>query len=90
MANQPPHHSWRKRARRAAAGEKQGEQWPDHGREGSWHRLVAEEMMEEEGRRLWCCTILAMVVGDVFDFLCEEVQRQRNDLRYRGIFIGDR
>ena len=70
MANQPPHHSWRKRARRAAAGEKQGEQWPDHGREGSCHRLVMEEMMEEEGRRLWCCTILAMVVGDVFDFLC--------------------
>ena len=65
MANQPPHHSWRKRARRAAAGEKQGEQWPDHGREGSCHRLVMEEMMEEEGRRLWCCTILAMVVGDV-------------------------
>ena len=53
MANQPPHHSWRKRARRAAAGEKQGEQWPDHGREGSWHRLVTEEMMEEEGWRLW-------------------------------------
>ena len=57
MVNQPPHREWRKRARRAAAGEKQGEQWPDHGREGSWHRLVAEEMMEEEGRRLWCCTI---------------------------------
>jgi hypothetical protein len=27
-------------------------------------------MMEEEGRRLWCCRFFVMVVGDVFDFLC--------------------
>jgi hypothetical protein len=53
MANQPPHRTWRKRAPRAAAGERQGGKWPHRGRKGSRHRWAAEEMMEEGGRRLW-------------------------------------
>jgi hypothetical protein len=34
-------------ARKAAAGERQGKQWPHHGREGSWRRWLAEETLKE-------------------------------------------
>jgi hypothetical protein len=76
LANQPPHREWTKRARRAAAGERPGREWPHRGREGSWHRWGAEEIMEKGGRRLRCCRFV-MVVVDVFDFE-EKVQRQKN------------
>jgi hypothetical protein len=66
MVNQPPHREWRKRARRAAAGKRQGGKWSHCGRKGSRHRWAAEEMMEEGGRRLRCCRFV-MVVVDVFD-----------------------
>ena len=49
MVNQPPHREWRKRARRAAAGKRQGGKWSHCGRKGSRHQWAAEEMWRREG-----------------------------------------